>query len=434
MKFRISSFCLKCKVGSDVIMKSTSTGSVARLTSDDLKLLELWLANQDSVTKPNFFPDLLENGIVVESLHDEFVDWKRDFISAREKESELFVIYFLPTTNCQLNCSYCLESGIDRHLRMTPSTFKKFMRWIEGYVERKGDISELKLVAFGGEPLLEKEMVLMALKATQGLASSHGVRFSFEIVTNGEMLDNKTAALFSRYNWKRVQVTVDGFRDMHDLRRCGGDKRPTFDTILGNILMLSKKRYINKVDLRISLDESNFSSVVQLINFLSLMKLQNFLSISIGLIAPSFGNNVPVSNQRKLAKLAVGVFSLMKEKGFEIPDEFIVGPWCTAIAKNSAVILPDGSIQKCYCMVSRPEFRFSSVDDKAYSCRDPRFESFERMDECVAERCPYLPMCGGGCIYDAVVAYGAASGFKRRFCQKGLLSVINHGLLKLNYA
>lgn len=58
---------------------------------------------------------------------------------------------------------------------------------------------------------------------------------------------------------------------------------------------------------------------------------------------------------------------------------------------------------------------------------------WNRINKCIKEKCIYLPVCGGGCVYDAIVAHGKF-GFEDRFCQKTLLADINKGLLKLNYA
>ena len=64
--------------------------------------------------------------------------------------------------------------------------------------------------------------------------------------------------------------------------------------------------------------------------------------------------------------------------------------------------------------------------------KDPRFEYFRRTDQCIEEKCALLPMCGGGCIHDAIVEHDGQDGFDKRHCQKTLIRDINIGLIALN--
>ena len=80
------------------------------------------------------------------------------------------------------------------------------------------------------------------------------------------------------------------------------------------------------------------------------------------------------------------------------------------------------------------EYDFGTIAQAAGEyLKEPRFEHFRGTDQCIEERCEFLPMCGGGCIHDAIVAHGDDQGFNGRFCQKTLLKELNEGLLKLNH-
>ncbi len=124
---------------------------------------------------------------------------------------------------------------------------------------------------------------------------------------------------------------------------------------------------------------------------------------------------------------------MAQEEGFQIPEEFINGQWCVAIAKHSAVLQPNGQLQKCFCTVGRKEYDFANIwtSDSSY-LRDPRFEQFKRTNQCIEDKCEFIPMCGGGCIHDAIIQANGHDGFEQRFCQKTLLREYNIGLLKLN--
>lgn len=139
--------------------------------------------------------------------------------------------------------------------------------------------------------------------------------------------------------------------------------------------------------------------------------------------------------QDELADAALATWRYAKGKGFEIPEEFTAGPLCIATAKHSAVLQPNGNLQKCFCTSGRQNFDFASIAvmPMGYT-KDTRFEYWRRTDDCIKERCPYLPVCGGGCSFEAIVADGTEHGGRNRFCQKTLLERMNRGLLKLRYS
>ncbi|MEI6191360.1 MAG: SPASM domain-containing protein [bacterium] len=197
--------------------------------------------------------------------------------------------------------------------------------------------------------------------------------------------------------------------------------------------MLLDGGFVEKVNLRLSLDGETSDSIPHLIEYLSGLGYGNKIHLSLGLVVPSFNTETKEINERSIAKKAVEAWTVAQNFGFELPDEFLLGPWCVAIARHSVVLQPNGSLQKCFCTVGRPEFDFTDVfrTPESYS-RDSRFEFFDRTNDCVKEKCPYLPVCGGGCIHDSVVKHGL-TGFSRRLCQRELVKQINKGLVLLKY-
>ena len=97
--------------------------------------------------------------------------------------------------------------------------------------------------------------------------------------------------------------------------------------------------------------------------------------------------------------------------------------------------LPNGALQKCFCTAGREEYDFATVKDTLQDyLKDARFEQWQRTDQCIKEKCSYLPMWGGGCIHDAVVENDGPAGFDKRFCQKPMLNEYNKGLVLLKYS
>ncbi len=428
----LSAFTIFENLPRGVLAKNTFT-EAAILMSHEAKLeLDQWLARQDENPVPKGLDDLIENGFLVEGDIDEIAEWHKLMLTTRNDEAHVFTLHFEPTIQCQFECPYCFENGADRGRPMRPEILEHSLTWFREYVRLHPEVDSLRLKFFGGEPLLCKGVIAQALEAYQSLCRELGLDFWVEITTNGELLDEKTAEMFSRYNWRRVQITLDGPAEIHDTRRFGRKNRPTFANIMKNVRMLLSTDYIPAVDIRLTLDTGTKNHLARLIDELDALGRHSRIRLSLGLTTPSLSVTPGRMTQEQLADAALSTWEYAKAKGFEVPDEFIAGPLCVAVAKHAAVLQPDGNLQKCFCTSGRPEFNFANVAAKPTTyTKDPRFEQWKRTDDCIKERCTYLPVCGGGCTFEAMVEHGPEQGGARRFCQKALLDRMNRGLLRI---
>lgn len=432
----MSEFTIKAHgEGGTIILKNTKTGAVVRLSDAQFQHLQEWLSHQELVV-PNFVADLVgQNGILVDDSVDEFVQWRESMVDARDNRARIFSLHFEPTIQCQLRCDYCFENGIDRGKGMTEEVFLRSVDWLDRYFVEHPEVEVLRLIFFGGEPLLRKDIVRRSLGVYSKLAEKHQLEYITEIITNGELLTEDVAQFFSGYNWKRVQITLDGPREIHDARRHGESGRPTFEAVWQNVLMLARTSYVSAIDIRLSMDRGNAEHIPRLLEFMADSGVQEKIRLSIGFTESSFYVTIKEVEEKWQAKQALHVWGVARNLGFKIPDEYASGPLCVAQAKHSAVLQPDGNLQKCFCTSGQNEHAFGSVfkNSDTYT-RDVRYENWKRLDQCIEERCPYLPVCGGGCTYHAVVEHGQTTeSFAERHCKRTLLREMNEGLLRLSY-
>ena len=436
MKYKWSGFVVRYPAGNGkVILKNYLTGAVIMLTNNFLRAVNKWLEGKSTKIISQKIKGLLFEGneIIVPVEKDEFVEYRKSFLDTRNNHAQLFSFYFLPTMQCQLRCSYCFENGVKRMGAMSSEILDQSIKWIAQYLKANPEVRSFRCILFGGEPMLEKGLITEALSMISSVVNAAGVKFWTEVITNGDLLDSDIAATLKKYDWRKVQITLDGPKNIHDGRRKGNNGYVSFDNIIKNVKMLLDGNYLERVNLRLSLDEETADSLPDLVRYLAKLGYGNRIHLSLGIVVPSLNTQTKSICENLIARKAIKVWRVIRDYGFELPDEFLLGPWCIAIAKHSAVLQPNGYLQKCFCTVGRPEFNFGEVFQipETYT-QDVRFEFFNRTDVCVKEKCPYLPVCGGGCVHDSVVKHGL-TGFSKRLCQKELVKQINEGLTLLKY-
>ncbi len=434
MPLILSAFCQRVTSPDSVIYKNHRTGAVARLTPVQQNLFGVWLQKQ-SLNPPVFITNMRENGFLVEEGTDEFQEWQQELEDTRNNKAHIFTLHFEPTIQCQMACSYCFENGANRGSGMKESVLKESLVWLKKYFQTHREVDALRLVFFGGEPLLRKDIVSKAVSGFSQLTKEMSCDFWSEIITNGELLDPNIAATLQTNSWRRIQITLDGPRHIHDRRRSGKGGRPTFDKIIENIQMILRGGFISHADVRMTFDNETRDALPELVEYLASLDCAQKIKLSLGIVTPYLGSAVSKhALETETARKALAVWGAAKQFGFIVPEEFISGPLCVALAKHSAVLQPDGGLQKCFCTSGRKEYDFGTVfvQPESYT-KDHRYENFRRTSQCIDEKCQFLPICGGGCTYHAHVQSGNDAGFHERFCQKTLLSEMNEGLLRLNY-
>ncbi|MEI6191279.1 MAG: radical SAM protein [bacterium] len=228
MNYKWSIFVVRYPIaGSKIILKSFLTGSVVMLTKSLVATIDKWLKGdkQTVVVDQKIRSVLLgENGFIVPVEKNEFSEYRNSFLDTRNNHAQLFSLYFLPTMRCQLRCSYCFENGVKRMGRMSESVLSQSLEWITQYLKTNQEVKSFRCILFGGEPLLEKELVTDALSRISSVVKTAGVQFWTEILTNGDLLDSHIASVLSKHDCRKVQITLDGPKEIHDTRRkgCGG--------------------------------------------------------------------------------------------------------------------------------------------------------------------------------------------------------------------
>ncbi len=371
-------------------------------------------------------------------IRDDDIDEGKILIHEFEKTwhgGDTFILHLMPTNNCQLGCPYCYEDGICRNSNMNQSVEEQLYPWVHDYIKSR-KIKTLRLVWFGGEPLLRAKQIERITPLLADIANRLSVAFETQVVTNGVLLSDQLLKALSAHNLQRLQITLDGPQRVNDRRRFyKNSNRGTFTKIFQNIRMALSGGYIEKVDLRMNIDRANRIYIPELIGFLAEQRLQNQLKLSIGIITGTIpreecgggANNYFQTfgfSEEEAISAYLEIAAIAKASGFEILDQLAFGPWCIARHPNAWMVGPNGEIYRCLSMVGRDDGILGHLPDVP-SNRPNELETINRMHDCLKKECPLVPICGGGCLFE--------NHINGNTCPRNLLTKINQGLIRLNY-
>ncbi len=233
------------KMGGRNIVMDIASGSIHEVDDATYDMIELYgKEDRESVVKTiaDRYPDL-EEGEAAE-IYDE--------LSELAAEGKLFAEdTFAPMAgelkartggvvkalclhvahSCNLNCSYCFASQGRFHGERALMSFETGKRAIDFLVENSGSRRNLEVDFFGGEPLLNWEVVKQIVAYARSIEKEKGKNFRFTLTTNGMLVDDEVIA-FSNREMHNVVLSLDGRREVHDRFRKDYAGNGSWETIV----------------------------------------------------------------------------------------------------------------------------------------------------------------------------------------------------------
>jgi uncharacterized protein len=312
----------------------------------------------------------------------------------------------LTTYNCNFTCAYCIERGTVPETRptMSAAVAAQVSQWIAALTRKQG-YRNLDLAWYGGEPLLAVER---AIEINEGLAHlSGGVGITNFIETNGYLLEDRLQLLTALPNLF-IQVTLDGPPAIHDARRPHASGQPTFDRVLQGIQAALRMFQVGVI---VSVDRHNLPGVKDLLRILGTLKHKENLMVWFGFIKQTL-SGLPhcASHALTIPEVSQVYVELIKhglDSGLKVTNSIAIG-LCNAESFATPVIDPTGRIYSCVSVVGDESHKVGTVFDTStdfYIARKSQYVALERWNaECW--KCPYLPLCRGGCRYESLVRFG----------------------------
>lgn len=116
---------------------------------------------------------------------------------------------------CNLNCSYCFASQGKYHGERAIMSYEVGKRALDFLVENSGTRHNLEVDFFGGEPLMNFDVVKQLVAYARSIEKEKGKNFRFTLTTNGVLIDDDVID-FANKEMSNVVLSLDGRKEIHD--------------------------------------------------------------------------------------------------------------------------------------------------------------------------------------------------------------------------
>lgn len=143
--------------------------------------------------------------------------------------------------SCNLNCSYCFASQGKYHGDRALMSYEVGKRALDFLIEHSGTRRNLEVDFFGGEPLMNFDVVKRLVQYARSIEKEHGKNFRFTLTTNGMLIDDDVID-FANKEMSNVVLSLDGRKEVHNRFRVDYSGKGSYDKIVPLFQKLVKAR------------------------------------------------------------------------------------------------------------------------------------------------------------------------------------------------
>jgi uncharacterized protein len=136
--------------------------------------------------------------------------------------------------DCNLQCKYCFAAKGDYHGRRELMSKEVGKNAVDFLVGHSGNIKNLEIDFFGGEPLMALDTVKEVVSYARSIEEKTGKKFHFTITTNAVLLNDETID-YLHENMDNIVLSLDGRKEINDRIRVRVDGSGSYDKIVTNI-------------------------------------------------------------------------------------------------------------------------------------------------------------------------------------------------------
>ena len=330
---------------------------------------------------------------------------------------------------CNLNCSYCFASQGKYHGERAIMSYEVGKRALDFLVENSGNRRNLEVDFFGGEPLMNFDVVKRLVAYARSIEKEKGKNFRFTLTTNGVLVDDDVIE-FANRECSNVVLSLDGRKEVHDRYRVDYAGNGSWDKIVPKFQKFVEARGGKNYYMRGTFTHANPDFLEDIKVMLDL----GFCELSMEPVVCAEGDpsaltddDLPIVMEQyeKLAELMIERDKAGKPFTFyHYMIDLSGGPCiykrisgCGSGTEYMAVT-PWGDLYPCHQFVGEEKFKlgdiWQGVTNKETQCEFGNCNVYARPD---CRDCWAKLYCSGGCAANAYHSTGSVNGVYEYGCK-----------------
>ncbi|MBZ2173969.1 thioether cross-link-forming SCIFF peptide maturase [Schnuerera sp. xch1] len=317
--------------------------------------------------------------------------------------------------DCNLRCKYCFASQGDFKGDRSLMRLNVGKRALEFLIENSGNRKNLEVDFFGGEPLMNFDVVKELVYYGRELEKKNNNKkhFRFTITTNGVLLDDEKIDFINEH-MDNVVLSLDGRKDINDNMRKTVSGKGSYDTIINNFKNFVNKRGDKDYYIRGTFTSYNLDFSKDILHFYD----EGFKKISIEPVVASLDMDYVLKEEHidtildEYEKFSKDYIEIKKKDKDFLFFHFMIdlkqGP---CLAKRSIgcgagseymAVTPQGELYPCHQFVGNKKFKMGDVFTGVNNSQIR--EQFKKANVFTKEECSTCWAkfyCSGGCHANA---------------------------------
>lgn len=276
--------------------------------------------------------------------------------------------------DCNLACRYCFAEEGEYHGRRALMSFEVGKKALDFLIENSGNRRNLEVDFFGGEPLMNWEVVKQLVEYGRSKEKEHNKNFRFTLTTNGVLLNDEIMEFLNK-EMSNVVLSLDGRKEVNDMMRPFRNGKGSYDMIVPKFQKFAQKRGQKDYYIRGTFTRNNLDFSKDVIEFADL----GFKQMSIEPVVASEEESYAIQKEdipqicEEYDKLAKEYIKRKKEgRGFEFFHFMIDLEQGPCVAKRLSgcgsgteylAVTPWGDLYPCHQFVGEEEFLLGNVEE-----------------------------------------------------------------------
>ena len=330
---------------------------------------------------------------------------------------------------CNLNCSYCFASQGKYHGDRAVMSFEVGKQALDFLIANSGTRRNLEVDFFGGEPLMNFDVVKQLVAYARSVEKQYNKNFRFTLTTNGMLVDEDVID-FANRECHNVVLSLDGRREIHDRFRVDYAGKGSWDRIVPKFQKLVEARGGKGYYMRGTFTHANPDFLKDIQTMLDLGFTE--LSMEPVVCAPGDPSELTAEDLPIVMEQYEKLAELMLERDragkpftfYHYMIDLTGGPCiykrisgCGSGTEYMAVT-PWGDLYPCHQFVGEEAFRlgdvWTGVTNTEKQCEFASCNVYARPD---CRDCWAKLYCSGGCAANAYHATGSVAGVYKTGCE-----------------